>query len=154
MPREARNLRLKAKDILDSRSMHGMPPFLVAFLFVGSKPSLDIYQSFTVKPLHLFHLGISRMLKQCMSGMLLSKERFRGRPVKGAIYLKSFSCRRNEITKQLNRFVVDVTTITNEYPSALAWLNVDGRAVVKGYSNDDGFFGMLENMNIGKLDNI
>lgn len=63
---EARNLRIEAKTLLDRTSLHNMLHVLIDFSFVGSTHLLDIYKVLTVEPLHLFHLGMSHMLKQCM----------------------------------------------------------------------------------------
>lgn len=61
---------------------------------------------------------------------------------------------RSSIIKKLNTFIVDATTITNENRSVPAVLNVDSRAGMTRYLNDDGLCVMLEAIIIRKLDNI
>lgn len=104
-------------------------------------------------PLNMFYLDIYRVLKQCMCYMLLLRERFIDPTRTGSVSVKSFSYMRNAIIKNFNRFIVDSTTITNENPSEQV-LNVDFRAGMNGYLNDDGFCGMLDHMIIRKLKHI
>lgn len=63
----------EAEEILNEYSLVEFIPFLHEFPFLGEHEVLDIHCIFSFESLHNFHLGISRLLKACMSERLKSE---------------------------------------------------------------------------------
>lgn len=57
-----------------SLSMSPIMPVLRSFLFVGICQTLDVYQVFTIEPMHSFRLDLSRTLKEAAMKRLLPDE--------------------------------------------------------------------------------
>lgn len=73
MSRPAAERLLKQEDEkhLEDLSINPIFPVLCDFPFVGVTRYLDIYFLFSQKPMHFFHLGVSRMLKDSVGERLL-----------------------------------------------------------------------------------
>lgn len=74
---KSRELRLAGKydaseKLLDEYSLVDMIPFLHDFPFIGLDPVLDMHIIFSYEPLHNLFLGISKLLKVCLSERLRS----------------------------------------------------------------------------------
>lgn len=54
----------EVQKILDYSSMHHVLPVLCNFPLVGINPYLNVYAIFSVEPLQILHLGLSRMMKK------------------------------------------------------------------------------------------
>lgn len=75
--KEAQKLRKTGKiresdDLLNKYSLIDFLPFLAKFPFFGLDPVLDLHIIFSFEPLHNLFLGISRLLKSCLSERLRS----------------------------------------------------------------------------------
>ena len=64
----------EGEEVLSDYSLIDLLPFLHDFPFMGLDPVLDMHIIFSFEPLHNLHLGISKLLKSCLSERLRSTE--------------------------------------------------------------------------------
>lgn len=69
-PVYASAMKEEAKKNLDDLSMHSLLHVLYNFPFVGITQYIDVYALFSVKRMHVYHLGVSRMLKDAAEELL------------------------------------------------------------------------------------
>lgn len=69
-PAYARAMKAEAKKNVDDLSMHPLMPVQCNFPFVLITEYLDVYSLIIVKPMHFFHLVVSRMLKNAAADFL------------------------------------------------------------------------------------
>lgn len=157
VPAHARRLKDSARDLLKDNSIEPELPVLSDFPFVGCSTKLDIYSIFGTEPMHVFHLGISKMLKQCACDMLKSEDRTTDRMKvtrAGSRCFKPFSTIRNTVIRQMNGFIEDSWVYCDEGPSGYGIRNAEGRKGMNGYFNEEGLAGMLEAKDLKNLDNV
>lgn len=100
--------------------------------FVGVTETLETCIIFSIGPLHVFYLGIYRMLTQCMCDMLLSNDMLADLCGKGKISMETFYYMKKNIIKKLSRLMIDKTSTTDGWPPATAVLHVDSSTGMNG----------------------
>ena len=153
-PAASRALKDRAKKKLDDISVQPIIPVLSQFPFVGATPYLDIYGLFSVEPMHVFHLGVSRMIKDAATDRLRCNELRTDHYRTVDRRMRSFPSIRPAILRQVNAFVDEVSRKSDGTPIGLYIKNVDGRPGLNGMYTDEGLTGMLEAADIKKLDMI
>ena len=153
-PAVGRVMRDSAKKILDDKSIHPLIPVLSDFPFVGATSYLDIYALFSVEPMHVFHLGVSRLLKE------VAAERLRSTELTTTNYrtvyrtTRTFSSIRNAILRHVNRFIDEASRHTDGTNIGLYIRNTEGRPGLNGVFTEEGLAGMLEAADMKKVDII
>lgn len=57
-------MKEEAKKTMDKQSIHTLILLRFDFPFVGTTPYLDVYSLFSVDPLNVFYLNLSRLIKE------------------------------------------------------------------------------------------
>lgn len=153
-PAAARAIKEGAKQKLDDLSIHPLIPILFDFPFVGKTPYLDVYEFFSVEPVHVLHVGVSKMLKESTSVCL------RSATVKTDCYIYvqrsecTFASLRTAIITQVNKFVEQATRQKDTVQIPLYVRNNKGRVGLNGVFTDGDIDGMLEAAYIKKMDMV
>ncbi len=141
----------RAKCEMDDHSLHPFRPLFYDFPFVGLIEQLSIYRIFSVEPMHVLHLGISKLIKQTTCNRLKSTEL-----TSSAISTttKTFSYIRKSILRQLNSFLDSVSTNTDGIRVFGNLRSGGGKSGLNGLYKEDGISGMIEATTIQKIDNV
>lgn len=145
-------LKVEAEDILKSQSMMNYMPILSTFPLTTSTDTFDIYKIFTVEPLHLFHLGISKLIKQCACDRLKSTEK--RTYAMGGENGKTFSFIRNSVLRQMNGFLEDVFSNHEGIRINCTIRKADGKPGLNGMFKEDGIAGMVEAKIFKEMDKV
>ena len=147
-------VRIHAEALLKDRSMHDIRPVLMDFPFMGSAPILDVFQMFSLEPMHVLHLGLSKMLKNCALERLKSIDRTTTKWYTPGPASRTFNSIRTRLIRQLNKFVEKTTIECDGVRLGLYLINVDGKYGLNGLFNREGITGMLEACDMIKIDMI
>lgn len=90
---------------ISHKSVVSIPPVLLKFLFVGIEPVFNFYNLFKFEPMHLFSLGISKILKVCAISMLTDESRSPTSILYATGKSKLFKAIRRLVMGQLNGFL-------------------------------------------------
>ncbi len=148
------NYRTTARSFLDEHSMHHTKPLFHDWPFVGIVHELDPYNMFSVEPLHLLHLGVSKMLKQCMCDRLRDDTILTSAMTKKLGAQQQISKMRLRILRQMNKLIDSVTSNSNGLRIGSSLRRDDGKSNLNGFFNDDGISGMMEGSVFKQIDRI
>lgn len=159
---DARKLRDQGKrdeseQLMNKYSLADQIPSLHSLPFMGLHPTLDMHALYAVEPLHVFHLGISKELKKCLSERLrIDSKVTESIPTKGGIYrLRTFKSVRMLILNGVNRMMSHIQSA-----SPAKGLRIDFSTTGKGesgnglYADDGKLIGMLEAKDYRSVDMV
>lgn len=159
---KARELRLNGKveeanKLLSDYSLIEMIPFLEDFPFVGLDPVLDMHYIFSFEPLHNLFLGISKLLKACLSERLrsailqTSAIRTRG----GNVRTVNFRTVRMIVLTGINRLLSHIQRLSPLNGVRIDFSKGGSSGHEKGlYGQEGNLIGMLEGKDYRNLDFI
>ena len=131
----------------------GLPIFSGSPLFSGHD-IVNPYQMFTVDPLHVFHLGISKMLKNSLYDYLKDKDRQSktlGKDRAKYVFVSTF---RLQILRCLNAFIDAVTCNSDGIRISCSISRDGGKNGLNGFFGEDSVAGMLEATHYKRIDNV
>ncbi|MEM9680054.1 MAG: hypothetical protein AAF901_06990 [Bacteroidota bacterium] len=152
--KKERHGRTVAIKVMDDESMVPVRPALSDFPFVGITPVLDIYNIYSVEPMHLFHLGISKMLKICATDRLKSLALETYNMTKNRGYSIPFQSIRTVVIKQLNYFIEEVCNNADTMRIEGNFRRDDGKSGLNGLFKDEGLVGMIEAKAMKNIDKV
>lgn len=107
--------------------MHPIERVLLNVPFMGYVPELYIIRIFAVIQLHTFHMGISKLINQCICDCLRSSKKYTNCTSKGVRKLRQFRSVTPTLLKQLIFFIDNV------------WDEGDYRKLVSKVENGEGY---------------
>ena len=131
----------------------GRPIFSESILFEKYN-IINPYQLFAVDPLHVFHLGISKMLLNTLNEYLRCKTRQTrslGRDSNTFVFVYNY---RLSIFRQLNAFIDSVTCDSDGIRISCAITRDGGKTGISGFFGEDSVVGMLQASHYKRMDNI
>ncbi len=153
-PPLAKKFKYMGNFAIGGISQHPDSPIFSEFDFVSKSYIINPYQVFTVEPLHVFHLGISKLLKECMCEKLkckLRKTKILGKDRSVYVNLSSF---RTTILRQLNA-MIDSVSFNSDGLRVCPTIQKDvGKNGLCGFFGADGLIGMVEATHMKRIDNI
>ena len=149
--------RKQCNAILFEHSLVEFFPFLHGFPFIGLDPVLDMLAIFSFEPLHNLHLGISKLLKQCMADRLQSTVL-----ETSAIPSKGGKCRTSSFRSVRMKILASVSKLLSHIQrySPIIGVRVDfsksgSNGQEKGLYGPDGtLIGMLEGKDYRSIDMV
>ena len=157
---EAKELRLAGRcdasdKLLDEYSLVDMVPFLHGFPFIGLDPVFDMHVIFSYEPLHNLYLGISKLLKVCLSERLKSTNLQTSAILSrgGKTRTTSFRNVRMTILTGINRMLSHIQRFSPVHGMRIDFSKGGSSGHEKGvYGPDGNLIGMLEGKNYRNLD--
>ncbi len=141
----------RAKLDMDELSLHPIRPLFHNYPFVGLTEHLSIYKIFSVEPMHVLHLGVSKLIKQTTCSRLKSTELTSCAIGKTT---KTFSYIRKSILRQLNAFLDSVSTNTDGIRVFGKLRSSGGKTGLNGLFKEEGLSGMVEASLMEKVDKV
>lgn len=137
-------MKEEARKILDEQYIHHLIPLLWDFTFVGMTPYFDVYLIFIVEPMNLFHLGVSRMIKEAAMERLRCTMKTTDHYKNIQRSVRTFESLQLPIIRQINKFVKEISTQADGAPLGLCVRNSEEWPGLNGAFTDHGLAGMLE----------
>lgn len=131
-------------EVLAQRSMLPIPPILHTFPHIGLHPCVDIYRVFRCEPMHVFSLGLSPLLKECMCSMLKDENRVTKAMMTTSGGFKSFRAVRKPILREANLFLSSAQSSSPGYGLRTDFSKGDRVDKLDGFFTETGLIGMIE----------
>ena len=142
------------EELMNEHSLIDFIPFLATFPFIGIDPVLDFHIIFSFEPLHNLHLGISRLLKSCLSERLRSMSAQSSRNA-GNERIVPLRFSRLKILMGINRFLSHVQRYSPMNGARVDFSKGGSSGSEKGLYGPDGkLIGMLEGKDLRNVDMI
>jgi len=150
---EACSKRKHAHEILDGSSLQKRRNVFSSERYASLSDVFDVYDIFTTEPLHLFHLGISKRLKECTVSYL-SSATLETNPTKKGYKRKKFKSCKNQLLSGCNNLLIGyqndfrVTRLRVDFSSS----QTSGQ--LNGFFTSTGVKGMLEGKDYHAIDTV
>ena len=144
-----------AESLLSEYSLIDMIPFLQGFPFLGKHPVLDMHIMFSYEPLHNLYLGISKLLKVCLSERLKSTSHHTSSILTRAGNRRTTSFRnvRMTILMGINKMLSHLQMFSPLQGTRIDFSKGGSSGNEKGvYGSDGNLIGMLEGKDYRNLD--
>ena len=151
---QIQEMKRKMSVQLNELSQHPMYPAFHDFPYTNFVPVLDLYRTHSIDPMHVFHIGISKLLKLLLC-MLLKETTDTTEAVRTADNKpRLIRSLRTPILHQLNRLIEAVSTRTDGPRITIKSNNEKCPSGLTGIFKKDGICGMVEAVTFKKLDMI
>ena len=150
----SRNLKSEAVALLKSQSMMSQRSVLTKFPFSNLHSSLDYHAAFTFEPLHNFHLGVGKLIKQCVTFRLDSKSLFSTEITTSFGEPRAFSSIKSDVLLRVNSALKSIQSESHQSSFRIDFENAKSTQKLNAFYTKDGVASMLEAKDYATLDQV